>query len=53
MDKPGEEVKQEGIEPLMIVYFSSLQGGNEAKAKEAKQGLAKLGYEVGADETCG
>jgi hypothetical protein len=51
MGKPDEEEKKEGIEPLMIVYFCSLQGGNEVKAKEAKQGLAKLGYEVGNDET--
>ena len=47
MGKTGKEVKQESIEPLVVVYFSSLKGGNEEKAEEAKRKLERLGYEVG------
>jgi len=46
MDQPGQEKKKEGIESWIIVYFSSLQGGNKEKAEEAKQRLVQLGYEV-------
>jgi len=52
MDKSEQTKKKEGIESWMIVYFSALQGGNVEKAKEAKQMLVRLGYEV-APQTAG
>lgn len=45
--------KQQTAEPIdqwVIVYFLSLQGGNLAKAEEARRELLKRGYQVSVDE---